>query len=66
MNDKDDLSVWKDFIKEEFRVEDKDANLGNIRLSNNYLNQIPKKKKKITFAWSINQKNSKKISNEKD
>ena len=24
MNDKDDLSVWNDFIKEEFRVENKD------------------------------------------
>ena len=53
MNDKDDLSVWKDFIKEEFRVEDKDANLGNIKLSNNYLNQIPKKKKKLPLPGQL-------------
>ena len=33
MNDKDDLSVWNDFIKKEFRVENKDASLSNAELN---------------------------------
>ena len=65
MNDKDDLSVWKDFIKEEFRVEDKDANLGNIRLSNNYLNQIPKKKKKLPLPGQLTKRTVKKLATRK-
>ena len=65
MNDKDDLSVWKDFIKEEFRVEDKDANLGNIKLSNNYLNQIPKKKKKLPLPGQLTKRTVKKLATRK-
>ena len=66
MNDKDDLSVWNDFIKKEFRVENKDVSLSNSELNDDNRSQIFKKKKKITFTWPINQKNNKKISNEKN
>lgn len=65
MNDKDDLSVWKDFIKEEFRVEDKDANLSNTKLSNDYLNQIPKKKKKLPLPSQLTKRTVKKLATRK-
>ena len=65
MNGKDDLSVWKDFIKEEFKVEDKDANLSNIKLSNDYLNQIPKKKKKLPMPGQLTKRTVKKLATRK-
>jgi hypothetical protein len=49
MNDKDDLSVWNDFIKKEFRVENKDLGFSNIELNNDNRSQILKKKKNYPF-----------------
>ena len=47
MNDKDDLSVWNDFIKKEFKVENKDVSLSNSELNDDNRSQIFKKKKKL-------------------
>ena len=49
MNDKDDLSVWNDFIKKEFRVENKDVSLSNAELNDDNRSQIFKKKKNYLY-----------------
>tara|TARA_B100001057_G_scaffold481378_1_gene555345 strand:- start:619 stop:1077 length:459 start_codon:yes stop_codon:yes gene_type:complete len=61
MNDKDDLSVWNDFIKKEFRVENKDAGFSNAGLNNDNRSNIFKNKKKLPLPGLLTKKTVKKL-----
>ena len=61
MNDKDDLSVWNDFIKKEFRVENKDVGFSNAELNDDNRSQIFKKKKKLPLPGSLTKRTIKKL-----
>lgn len=65
MNDKDDLSVWNDFIKKEFRVENKDASLSNAELNDDNRSQIFKKKKKLPLPGLLTKRTIKKLATRK-
>ena len=65
MNDKDDLSVWNDFINKEFRVENKDASFSNAQLNNDNRSQILKKKKKLPLPGSLTKRTVKKLATKK-
>ena len=65
MNDKDDLSVWNDFIKEEFSVENKDAGFSNTQLNNDNRSQILKKKKKLPLPGLLTKRTIKKLATKK-
>ena len=65
MNDKDDLSVWNDFIKKEFRVENKDASFSNAELNDDNRSQIIKKKKKLPLPGLLTKRTIKKLATRK-
>ena len=65
MNDKDDLSVWNDFINKEFRVENKDASFSNAQLNNDNRSQILKRKKKLPLPGSLTKRTVKKLATKK-
>ena len=61
MNDKDDLSVWNDFIKKEFRVENKDDGFNNTGLNSDNRSKIFKNKKKLPLPGLLTRKTVKKL-----
>ena len=61
MNDKDDLSVWNDFIKKEFRVENKDDGFNNTGLNSDNRSKIFKNKKKLPLPGLLTKKTVKKL-----
>ena len=65
MNDKDDLSVWNDFIKEEFRVENKDIGYIKTELDNGNRSQVLKKKKKLPLPGPLTKRTIKKLATRK-
>ena len=65
MNDKDDLSVWSDFIKKEFRVENKDVGFSNTELNNDNRSKIFKNKKKLPLPGLLTKKTVKKLATKK-
>ena len=65
MNDKDDLSIWNDFINKEFRVENKDASFSNAQLNNDNRSQILKRKKKLPLPGSLTKRTVKKLATKK-
>ena len=65
MNDKDDLSVWNDFIKKEFRVENKYISFSNAELNDDNRGQIFKKKKKLPLPGLLTKRTIKKLATRK-
>ena len=61
MNDKDDLSVWNDFIKKEFRVENKDDGFNNTGLNSDNRSKVFKNKKKLPLPGLLTRKTVKKL-----
>ena len=65
MNDKDDLSVWNDFIKKEFTVENKDVSSSSAKLNDDNRSQIFKKKKKLPLPGLLTKRTIKKLATRK-
>ena len=61
MNEKDDLSVWNDFIKKEFSVENKDDGFNNTGLNSDNRSKIFKNKKKLPLPGLLTRKTVKKL-----